>query len=105
MLCISLETFVQTRPEVWEQFETAEPQACEGQSISSVSHMNARQKLDGSDSFVIVLHVHGPPENIWFILEDIDVRGILLDEFVLFFFVLIQDCHCGATQLAGRRFR
>ena len=42
--------------------ETAEPQACEGQSISSVSHMNARQKLKSSDCFVIVCHLHGPQE-------------------------------------------
>ena len=39
--------------------------------------MNARQKFDGSDSYVIVFHLHGSPENIW-------VRGVL-HEFVLFF--------------------
>ena len=47
--------------------------------------MNSRQKLDGSDSFVIVFHLHGSPENIGFLLENIDVRGVLLDEVVLFF--------------------
>ena len=55
--------------------ETAKPQACEGQNISSVSHMHARQKLKSSDSFVIVFHSHGPQENICFQLENIDVGG------------------------------
>ena len=82
MLCAFAPNFRSNSTRGSGTVETAKPQACEGQNISSVSHMIGRQKLKNSDSFVILFH--GPQENIWFQLEDIDLGGFL-DEVVLFF--------------------
>ena len=82
VLCASAPNFRSNSTRGSGTVETAKPQACEGQNISSVCHMHARQKLKNSDSFVILFH--GPQENIWFQLEDIDFGGFL-DEVVLFF--------------------
>ena len=82
MLCAFAPNFRSNSTRGSGTVETAKPQACEGQNISSVSHMIGRQQLKNSDSFVILFH--GPQENIWFQLEDIDLGGFL-DEVVLFF--------------------